>query len=69
MKLVQQSIFSTTFFNFQAEPGHTVVSDRFWIFWVITVPITLLVLAVWWIKERLGTERAARLETKESQLF
>ncbi|KAK2752924.1 hypothetical protein CKAH01_06165 [Colletotrichum kahawae] len=43
------ALFSTTFFDFD-EYGWN-FSTRFWIYWVVTVPLTLCVLAVWglWI--------------------
>jgi hypothetical protein len=39
--------------NSQAEGQEgPVVSPRFWIYWAITIPVTLLVLAIWgvWIR-------------------
>ncbi|KAF3804310.1 hypothetical protein GCG54_00000662 [Colletotrichum gloeosporioides] len=43
------ALFSTTFFEFH-EYGWN-FSTRFWIYWVVTVPLTLFVVAVWrvWI--------------------
>jgi hypothetical protein len=40
-----QALFSTTFFTF-GENGWK-ASHRFWIYWVITVPVTIVVVAVW----------------------
>lgn len=42
------SIFSTTFFNFQFPHPTTVVSSDFYIFWVVTIPATLIVMALWY---------------------
>jgi hypothetical protein len=44
------SVFSMTFFNFQA--GEPTVSAQFWIYWVVTVPITAVVVGGWWVWER-----------------
>lgn len=43
------SFFSMSMFDWQAE---TVISSRFWIYWIITIPLTVIVLAVWtiWMK-------------------
>ena len=40
-----QALFSTAFFTF-GENGWK-ASDRFWIYWVITVPVTIVVVIVW----------------------
>ena len=40
-----QSFFSTTFFTFGGNGWE--VSNRLWIYWVITVPTTIAVVAVW----------------------
>jgi hypothetical protein len=40
-----QALFSTTFFTF-GENGW-MVSHRFWIYWAITVPVTIVVVVVW----------------------
>ncbi|KAK5719743.1 hypothetical protein LTR17_015194 [Elasticomyces elasticus] len=32
-------------FNWNAEPGHNVVGNRFWIYWAFTIPITICVVA------------------------
>jgi hypothetical protein len=48
---VVQSLFSMSFFDFspdEAGPGPAWrVSDRFWIYWVVTLPITMCTIA-WW---------------------
>jgi hypothetical protein len=44
------SVFSMSFFNFQE--GERTLSDQFWIYWIVTVPITVIVVAGWWIWER-----------------
>ncbi|KAJ3495500.1 hypothetical protein NLG97_g3354 [Lecanicillium saksenae] len=38
------AVFSTSFFNFNPDANKWTVSNKFWIFWVISVPITLLTL-------------------------
>lgn len=46
------SVFSTTFFNFQAGDGEDEISGRFWIYWAVTVPITVIIVGIWWVWER-----------------
>lgn len=41
------AIFSTSFFNFNAESGVWVVSDKFWIYWSVFVPLTVVFVLVW----------------------
>jgi hypothetical protein len=40
-----QAFFSTTFFTFGEEGWQT--SNRLWIYWVITVPATVIVVIIW----------------------
>lgn len=52
------SVFSMTFFNFQDE--NATVSEKFWIYWAVTVPITAIIVAVWYIWEKKREARYAR---------
>ncbi|KAJ6782403.1 hypothetical protein PWT90_10096 [Aphanocladium album] len=40
------AVFSTSFFNFNPDANKWTVSDKFWIYWVISVPITVLTLVI-----------------------
>ncbi|KAL4964034.1 uncharacterized protein BDV14DRAFT_201288 [Aspergillus stella-maris] len=41
-------LFGTNFFSFQADPGNTwLTADEFWIYWAVTVPLTLATMGVW----------------------
>ncbi|KAF2035891.1 hypothetical protein EK21DRAFT_53237 [Setomelanomma holmii] len=46
------SFFSMGMFNWQAAKGVSVLSSRFWIYWAVTVPLTLLVFSIWlfWLR-------------------
>ncbi|KAH7093196.1 hypothetical protein FB567DRAFT_587640 [Paraphoma chrysanthemicola] len=49
------TIFSTSMFDWQREPDKRVVSDLFWVYWVFTVPLTIIVALgwrVWWNWEK-----------------
>jgi hypothetical protein len=45
------SVFSMTFFNFQTSDG-PVLSPKFWVYWVITVPLTIGIVAFWYVYEK-----------------
>jgi hypothetical protein len=40
------AIFSTTFFNFGADPQSWAVSDKFYVYWASVVPVTVVVAAI-----------------------
>ncbi|RFU76062.1 cora-like mg2+ transporter domain-containing [Trichoderma arundinaceum] len=41
------TLFSTSFFNFDAPTGIWKLSDQFWIYWVVTIPVTALTIFLW----------------------
>ncbi|KAI5917329.1 hypothetical protein F4810DRAFT_696825 [Camillea tinctor] len=47
------TLFSMSMFDWQADTsssdGGKVVSDRFWIFWTVSIPLTIIVLGAWWL--------------------
>ena len=42
------SFFSITMFNWSADQGQEVVSGYLWVYFVLAVPLTAIVLAIWW---------------------
>lgn len=42
------TLFSMSMFDWQADSGSAVLSPEFWIFWVVSVPLSIAVLAAWW---------------------
>jgi heme/copper-type cytochrome/quinol oxidase subunit 2 len=59
------SVFSMTFFNFQASDGTPQVSKEFWIYWVVTIPITIVIVGVWYVWEK---KREARYDREDMDL-
>lgn len=51
-----------TFFNFTpdivGQSGQPRVSDRFWIYWAVTTPITVVVLIAWFVWQLAAARRA-----------
>jgi Mg2+ and Co2+ transporter CorA len=41
------ALFSMNMFNWSAGDGAPIVSGRFWIYWSITVPLTLITVGIW----------------------
>lgn len=56
------SVFSMTFFNFQN--SGPVVSNQFWIYWAVTIPTTVLIVAVWYFWEK-NRERRYDIEDRD----
>ncbi|KAL2062433.1 hypothetical protein VTL71DRAFT_6699 [Oculimacula yallundae] len=42
------SFFSMTMFNWNKQPGERLVSPYIWVYFVAMLPLTMLVIAVWW---------------------
>ncbi|KAH8595940.1 hypothetical protein B0O99DRAFT_594231 [Bisporella sp. PMI_857] len=59
------SVFSMTFFNFQADNPGPQLSDKFWIYWAVTLPLTILFVGVWYVWEK---KREARYEMEDKDL-
>ena len=54
-----------TFFNFQTAPSiSSAVSPNFWLYWAVTIPLTLAVVGMWLIWER-RKQRAYEVEDNE----
>lgn len=43
--LILQTVFGSQFFDFGPHMLH--MSQSFWVFWVISIPLTLLILYIW----------------------
>ena len=44
-------VFSTSFFSFN-NPDAPMVSGSFWIYWAVTIPVTIVIVAWWYIWEK-----------------
>ena len=57
------SVFSMTFFNFQ-NSGPS-VSDQFWIYWAVTIPVTAIIVGIWYVWEK---RREAKYNKEDTDL-
>jgi sensor domain CHASE-containing protein len=46
-----------------SSPNPPVVSNQFWIYWVVTVPLTIVIVLTWYIWERRREKRYAEEDT------
>jgi hypothetical protein len=53
-------------FDWQAPPGQSLVTSRFWIYWAVTVPFTFIIFGIWlsW----LGAHKHSQDEPFEERL-
>jgi hypothetical protein len=57
------SVFSMTFFNFQT--SGPAVSPNFWIYWVVTIPVTVAIVIFWYVWEK---RREAMYDKEDADL-
>lgn len=60
------SFFSINMFNWSPSSGQGVVSRYLWIYFVAAIPLTAMVLAVWWV---CGRRRGSELRRRSAQAF
>jgi hypothetical protein len=46
---MEQTIFGMNLFEFSPQERGLVVSESFWLYWAIAVPLTLFVMVIWLI--------------------
>ncbi|KAL7932934.1 hypothetical protein V8C35DRAFT_305856 [Trichoderma chlorosporum] len=59
------SFFSMTMFNWNSQPGEPLVSPYIWAYFVAMIPLTVLVIAIWWWKTK--ESRRVLEEAREKQ--
>jgi hypothetical protein len=61
------SFFAMPMLNWDATAYSEIVSPRFWIYWMVTVPLTMAVFAVWWVLQ-IVKERKQKKAEKEQKM-
>jgi hypothetical protein len=51
-----ETLFSTPWFNFTA-PTSSILSSQFWIYWAVSIPLTIIVILLWAIWYRWSVNR------------
>lgn len=59
------SFFSMTMFNWQADSGQALASHYLWVYFLVAVPSTAMVLAVWWTCTKRRERRLLREDVME----
>ncbi|KAK4497465.1 hypothetical protein PRZ48_011916 [Zasmidium cellare] len=63
------AIFSMSFFNFnpgsQDQPARWAVSDKFWLYWIVAIPVTALTVVVWWTWQKWGMPKTPEVKIGE----
>jgi Mg2+ and Co2+ transporter CorA len=64
------SVFSMSFFNFQngladdgGNPDLPIVAEEFWIYWAVTIPVTAIIVGIWFVWERRRDRRYMEEDT------
>lgn len=59
---LSQAVFSMSFFNYAPAQGTEAarwsVSEKFWIYWVLAVPLTCLTIAIWFWQQKLKNAKS-----------
>ncbi|MCJ1243175.1 hypothetical protein MMC30_000372 [Trapelia coarctata] len=63
------ALFSMPMFNWQADSTTAVVSPRFWVYWAITAPLTIVVVLIWFIWIALKDARHRREDLEMAQAY
>ena len=61
------ALFAMPLFQWDAVGNNKVVSNRFWIYWAVTVPLTCLTLLFWvlWTKRQARRHRSLEKRARE----
>lgn len=65
------SFFAMPLFNWDAEKSSSVVNERFWIYWAVTVPLTLTTLVIWlsWTHRQTLLHRAQERRDRDQLIY
>jgi hypothetical protein len=47
MRVAIQALFAMPLFNWDSPTTKDVLKQRFWIYWVVTIPLTITTILIW----------------------
>jgi len=56
------TLFAVPLFNWDAESWSGVAKSRFWFYWAITLPLTILTLVIWIVWQRAWDAEGVKLD-------
>jgi Mg2+ and Co2+ transporter CorA len=62
------SFFAMPTLNWDAAAYNRIVSRRFWIYWIVTVPLTVAVFALWWARQKVKERNERKANEKHAAL-
>jgi hypothetical protein len=60
------SFFAMPMLNWDAKVYNEIVSPRFWIYWMVTVPLTTAVFALWWVMQIVKEWKQRKAEKEQN---
>ncbi|KAI9838488.1 MAG: hypothetical protein M1838_004562 [Thelocarpon superellum] len=62
------TLFAMPLFDWDAGPGEPVATARFWIYWAVTGPLTIVTLIIWllWLRREVARNRQEDEDARES---
>lgn len=66
---MEQTIFGMNLFHLSPQERRIVVSESFWVYWAIAVPLTLFVMTIWLIWFRWSQKMENRRIDEEEAPF
>lgn len=61
------TLFAMPLFNWDAETWNNVVKARFWIYWAVAIPLTIVTLAIWSFWQRRRDRKNIKLDEEARQ--
>jgi hypothetical protein len=64
----QQAFFAMPLFNWNASAHESVYNPRFWRYWTVTIPLTVLVFLLWgvWVRWSMALHKKQDVEARVS---
>ena len=60
--LLMSDAVAMPLFDWSSAPGDSVLNERFWLYWAVTLPMTIAVLSAWWLWKEWRQRKDAALD-------